>query len=577
MNELRYQLDLMRAMNQKLSDREKMYRLLCDTMDYAYIYYSFEKNTVTTLGKWDDFFDFQILDRRDFVKFQEMVDEPYVLALREMLFLEKSGRETDSVECMQRGKKTWLQFSSRIFYEDGRPTDQIIVVQNITKQKTQNEELLYMAYYDSLTGLYNRNYFVRLLTEFLRRAKEDNRLVSVLVIDIDDFRKVNDGLGIVAGDELVQQFGSFLKEFNGDDVIVCHLTSDVYCMAIYDPCGNKSVEHIHKEIVKRTREPFYLVGGQVLNITVSVGVAEYPEAATSALELINCAEIVMFKGKAMGKNRIQYFDTPILNDFLKNVELDSKLKEAVFENNFLLYYQPQYYAGNRKLRGVEALIRWKDGNGRMISPAKFIPIAEKNGTIIPIGNWVLEQSIRTFSEWRNRYGVPFVLSVNISALQYQKEDFVETLLNIIHKYDVDPDEIELEITESILIDDFSAVTEKMQLLKEYGIRISLDDFGTGNSSLSLALELPFDELKVDMSFIRDIKQKPQNQAMVQSIVDYARRTNTETCIEGIENKEVSDYIEKFGSTWQQGYYYSKPVPIEQFEEVVRKNETEKDR
>ena len=246
MNELRYQLDLMRAMNQKLSAKERMYRLLCDTMDYAYIYYSFEKNTVTTLGKWDDFFDFQILDRRDFVKLQERVDEPYVLALREMLFLEKSGRETDSVECMQRGKKTWLQFSSRIFYEDGRPTDQIIVVQNITKQKTQNEELLYMAYYDSLTGLYNRNYFVRLLTEFLRRAKEDNRLVSVLVI----------------GDELVQQFGSFLKEFNGDDVIVCHLTSDVYCMAIYDPCGNKSVEHIHKEIVKRTREPFYLVGGR---------------------------------------------------------------------------------------------------------------------------------------------------------------------------------------------------------------------------------------------------------------------------------------------------------------------------
>ncbi len=311
MNELHYQLDLMRAMNQKLSDREKMYRLLCDTMDYAYIYYSFEKNSVTTLGKWDDFFDFQIRDRRDFTKLLEMVDEPYVLPLRDMLFLEKGGQETSSVECMQKAKKTWLQFSCRIFYEDGRPADQIIVVQNITKLKTQNEELLYMAYYDGLTGLYNRNYFVRLLTEFLRRAKEDNRLVSVLVIDIDDFRKVNDGLGIVAGDELVQQFGSFLKEFNSDDVIVCHLTSDVYCMAIYDSCGDRSVEHIHKEIVKRTREPFYLVGGQVLNITVSVGVAEYPEAATSALELINCAEIVMFKGKSMGKNRIQYFDTPI--------------------------------------------------------------------------------------------------------------------------------------------------------------------------------------------------------------------------------------------------------------------------
>ena len=189
MNELRYQLDLMRAMNQKLSAKERMYRLLCDTMDYAYIYYSFEKNTVTTLGKWDDFFDFQILDRRDFVKLPGDGGRTVCAGTSGNAVLEKSGRETDSVECMQRGKKTWLQFSSRIFYEDGRPTDQIIVVQNITKQKTQNEELLYMAYYDSLTGLYNRNYFVRLLTEFLRRAKEDNRLVSVLVIDIDDFRK----------------------------------------------------------------------------------------------------------------------------------------------------------------------------------------------------------------------------------------------------------------------------------------------------------------------------------------------------------------------------------------------------
>ena len=227
-----------------------------------------------------------------------------------------------------------------------------------------------MAYYDGLTGLYNRNYFVRLLTEYLRRAKEDNRLVSVLVIDIDDFRKVNDGLGIVAGDELVQQFGSFLKEFNSDDVIVCHLTSDVYCMAIYDSCGDRSVEHIHKEIVKRTREPFYLVGGQILNITVSVGVAEYPEAATSALELINCAEIVMFKGKSMGKNRIQYFDTPILNDFLKNVELDSKLKEAVFDHNFILYYQPQYYAGNQKLRGMEGRRRGNDQPGEVHSDCR---------------------------------------------------------------------------------------------------------------------------------------------------------------------------------------------------------------
>ena len=539
MNELHYQLDLMRAINQKLSDREKMYRLLCDTMDYAYIYYSFEKNSVTTLGKWDDFFDFQIRDRRDFTKLLEMVDEPYVLPLRDMLFLEKGGQETSSVECMQKGKKTWLQFSCRIFYEDGRPADQIIVVQNITKLKTQNEELLYMAYYDGLTGLYNRNYFVRLLTEYLRRAKEDNRLVSVLVI-------------------------------NSDDVIVCHLTSDVYCMAIYDSCGDRSVEHIHKEIVKRTREPFYLVGGQVLNITVSVGVAEYPEAATSALELINCAEIVMFKGKSMGKNRIQYFDTPILNDFLKNVELDSKLKEAVFDHNFILYYQPQYYAGNQKLRGMEALIRWKDGDGEMISPAKFIPIAEKNGTIIPIGNWVLEQSIRTFSEWRNRYGVPFVLSVNISALQYQKEDFVDLLLNIIRKYDVSPEEIELEITESILIDDFQAVTEKMQLLKEYGIRISLDDFGTGFSSLSYLKKLPINTLKIDKSFTDTLLTDSATRIITESIVSMVKSLGFESIAEGVEEEQQYKYLRAIGCDIIQGYLFGKPLSQEEIEQLLQK-------
>ena len=254
----------------------------------------------------------------------------------------------------------------------------------------------------------------------------------------------------------------------------------------------------------------------------------------------------------------------------QDVELDSKLKEAVFENNFLLYYQPQYYAGNRKLRGVEALIRWKDGNGRMISPAKFIPIAEKNGTIIPIGNWVLEQSIRTFSEWRNRYGVPFVLSVNISALQYQKEDFVETLLNIIHKYDVDPDEIELEITESILIDDFSAVTEKMQLLKEYGIRISLDDFGTGFSSLSYLKKLPINTLKIDKSFTDTLLTDSATRIITESIVSMVKSLGFESIAEGVEEEQQYKYLRVIGCDIIQGYLFGKPLSQEEIEQLLQK-------
>lgn len=242
------------------------------------------------------------------------------------------------------------------------------------------------------------------------------------------------------------------------------------------------------------------------------------------------------------------------------MELDSKLKEAVFDHNFILYYQPQYYAGNQKLRGMEALIRWKDGDGKMISPAKFIPIAEKNGTIIPIGNWVLEQSIRTFSEWRNRYGVPFVLSVNISALQYQKEDFVDSLLNIIRKYDASPEEIELEITESILIDDFQAVTEKMQLLKEYGIRISLDDFGTGFSSLSYLKKLPINTLKIDKSFTDTLLTDSATRIITESIVSMVKSLGFESIAEGVEEEQQYKYLRAIGCDIIQGYLFGNRCP-----------------
>ena len=206
----------------------------------------------------------------------------------------------------------------------------------------------------------------------------------------------------------------------------------------------------------------------------------------------------------------------------------------------------------------------------MISPAKFIPIAEKNGTIIPIGNWVLEQSIRTFSEWRNRYGVPFVLSVNISALQYQKEDFVDSLMNIIRKYDVAPEEIELEITESILIDDFRAVTEKMQLLKEYGIRISLDDFGTGFSSLSYLKKLPINTLKIDKSFTDTLLTDSATRIITESIVSMVKSLGFESIAEGVEEEQQYKYLRAIGCDIIQGYLFGKPLSQEEIEQLLQK-------
>lgn len=569
MNELHYQLDLLKAINQKLAEKERMYTKVCESAEGAFLYYSYEKNQITTLGQWKDFFDFNVNEPKDFSKILDVVEEPYVLALRDVLYLEKMKEETATLDCQLKGKRIWLQFRTQIYYDqNGIPTDKVIYISNITKTKSQNEELTYMAYYDGLTGLYNRNYFVRLLSEYIRNASENNSVVSVMIIDIDEFRKINDGIGIVVGDELVQQFGIFLKEICEENVIACHLHSDVFCVAIYQPSASKNVETIYKAILKRTKEAFHISSGQEIHITVSVGVAEYPEASKSPLELINCAEIVVFRCKKQGRNMLQYFETPVLTDFLDSIELENKLKKAVFNKDFYMYYQPQYYAGNRRLRGVEALIRWKDDESGMISPSTFIPIAEKNGTIIPIGKWVVEESIKQYAAWRKQFGFPFIMSINISALQNKKDDFVDSIVEVLNKYKVKPGEIELEITESVLIDDFQSVSEKLKMLRDYGIRISLDDFGTGFSSLSYLKKLPIDTLKIDKSFIDTVLTDSATRIITESIINMVKALGIESIAEGVEEEQQYRYLHAIGCDVIQGYLFSKPLSPEEFEAVV---------
>ncbi len=299
--------------------------------------------------------------------------------------------------------------------------------------------------------------------------------------------------------------------------------------------------------------------------------ASYPEAAKNALELINCAEIVMLKGKARGKGSIQYFDTAILKDFLQDIDIENKLKDAVFHQNFTIAFQPQYQANNKKLRGVEALIRWKDKEGNMISPSVFIPIAEKNGTIISIGSWVMEESVRIFSGWKKKYQASLILALNISAIQYKRRDFVDSLMQVLEKYEVSPSEVELEITESILIDDLEEVKNKLLALKEYGFKISLDDFGTGYSSLSYLKGLPIDTLKIDKSFIDTVISDNNTKIITESIIYMVKRLGYETVAEGVETKEQFEYLKSIECDSIQGYFLGRPMPPDQVEMLL--NET----
>lgn len=569
MDDLRYQVELLSALNNKLTMRDKMFDSIFRASSNAFIYHDFEENQVQCVGNWEQLFNFCFKSSADYSRILEYVSEEDVQSLKEVLYLEKTQKEKQAVVFKLRGKRKWYECTASVTYNEfSEPLKKVISFADVSKNKVQNDELTYMAYYDMLTGLYTRNYFVRLLGEWLRKAQDEKNVVTVIFIDMDDFRKVNDGMGIVFGDEIVQIFGKFLSELCSEDVIASHFNSDIFCMAIYNPYNAKSIEHIYTKIQDYLKQSMKLSTGEEVTMTVSMGVAEYPEAAKNALELINCAEIVMFKAKSNGKNNIQYFETPILDEFLANVQIENKLKEAVFNENFSLKFQPQYYINNNRLRGVEALIRWRGDDGNMISPAVFIPIAEKNGTIIPIGNWVMGEAIRTFAIWKEKYDYDMILSINISALQYKRQDFIDNLTKFVKEYHVKPEEIELEITETVLIDDFEAVIEKMMVLQEFGFRVSLDDFGTGYSSLSYLSGLPLNTIKIDKAFIDTVLVDPAARIIMESIIQMVNRLGYETIAEGVETQNQLDYLKKIGCDVIQGFLLGKPMDAMQIEGLI---------
>ncbi len=569
MEELKYQLDLLNAMNEKLIRDEKMLRLICETSNSAFLYYNYEEQQLKTIANWDHFFDFTITDLHDMSRLYDCVEEKYVIPLKEVLFIEQQGLKSQSIDVKLKDRRLCIEVEVSVVYDTlNVPTDKIIRFKDVTKFNSQNDELTYMAYYDMLTGLYNRNYFVRLLGEYLRRAEEENETVAVMFLDFDDFRRINDGMGIISGDDLVQMFGQFLSDLMGDNIIISHFNSDIFCIGIYSPCGARSVETIYRTIRERLKKPFKLSSGQEIFLTISVGVAEYPEAATKTLELINCAEIVMFKAKSMGKDKVLYYDGTILDDFLKNVKIENKLKDAVFQQNFIMYYQPQFHTTSKELRGVEALIRWRDDNGKMISPAVFIPIAEKNGAIVPIGTWVIEESLRAYAGWKRKYHYPMIMSLNVSAIQYRQPDFIDRVLKLMEKYEIEPSEIELEITESVLIDDFTEVTEKLVTLRDIGIKISLDDFGTGYSSLSYLKGLPIDTLKIDKSFIDTVITDENTRIITESIIYMVKKLGFETIAEGVETEEQYRYLNEIDCDNIQGYFMGRPMPSDKIENLL---------
>ena len=568
MTDLQYQLDLLKAINNKLAESERMYKLIVERASLSFIYYSKEKDQYVSMGSFKKVFGFEITDHGDLERFFSNFDSSKESRVREVFFSENFSKNEESIDTLDSYGKRWFRIICTKLYDNDELTDKVIKIIDITRDMSRNEELLYMAYFDSLTGIYNRNYFITLLDGFIADAKDNGDKVALITIDIDDFKKVNDGLGMIIGDEYLQQFGSYLKEFQDDRVLVSHLSNDIFALGIYNPYGDYSVDSFISRIRKRLVEPFKMSSGQEINVSVSFSISEYPDSGDAALTLVNCGDIAMFKAKTLGNNQVVYFDAKMLEDFMSNVNLENKLSDAVLNHRFEVYFQPQYHADNQTLRGFEALIRWKDDEKGFIPPSEFIPIAEKNGSIIPIGNYVLDRSVRQYAVWRDMYDVDFTMSINISAVQYKREDFVDNVINVIKKYDVNPQNIELEITESILIDDFELVSNKLKVLRDFGIKISLDDFGTGYSSLSYLMKMPIDTLKIDKTFVDSVLSDNSTRIILDSILNMSHNMGFESIAEGVESENQYNYLNDKGCNVIQGFLLGKPLPAGEIQKVL---------
>lgn len=574
MNDSKYQIDLLTALNERLMNSEKMYRHIAECTGNLFVYFDFKITParVSFIGPWDDTLGGKISNHP--------YDESYLLHFineedqdefrKKILEIERNKLSDDSMEVRSKNNNKWFIANAYVKYDaEDYATEKIIELKDITKNKINSEELEYLAYYDPLTGVYNRNCFIKNLRNMCEKADKEQTSVEVLFLDIDNFKRINDSIGLIYGDELVQEFGQFLKDFNSEDVNIGRYGSDVFLAAIYNPCGSRSADMIFRKVIERLHHPFALSNKSEIKISVTAGVAEYPDSGKTALDVIKNAEIVLYKTKDDRKGSIGYFDPDILGKYNKTAVIESKLSDSIKNNDFILYYQPMFYSNSGNLRGAEVLLRWPDNNGGFVSePNEFIPISEKNDTIIALGEYVIKEAIRSLNDWRMKYHVPLLLSINISSLQLESENFVENLQHMLVMYDINPDQIELEIKEAYLVKDSNDFANKLKTLRGIGMKISLDNYGTGYSSINVLKNYPIDTIKLDRTIIDSAIDDDTASLIVDSIIELSKKLGIQTVAEGIEAKDEFNYVRKTKCDILQGYLLGRPMNRADFEKVL---------
>jgi diguanylate cyclase (GGDEF)-like protein/PAS domain S-box-containing protein len=443
---------------------------------------------------------------------------------------------------------------------------------DITERKADADKVLHIAFHDLLTQLPNRQKFNDRLKDAIASSDNVSKISALLMIDLDNFKTLNDTLGHDIGDLLLQDVAERLTSSVREGDLVARLGGDEFVVLLEGLSDDiteatELAKIVGDKVLKLLNKPYRLAMHQYQSSS-SIGVTLFKGNQLTISELFKQADISMYAAKKSGRNLLRFFDPVMQESFNSRAALEIELRKAIEDHQFNLYYQIQVVEGGRAF-GAEALIRWPHPERGMISPLDFIPLAEETGLILSIGEWVLETACAQLAKWKNNSKTrDLILSVNVSATQFCQADFVESVQRILKKYDISPYHLKLELTETVLLENIQSVINSMSTLESSGILFSLDDFGTGYSSLQYLKTLPFDQLKIDQSFVRDIDTNSNDRSIVRTIIAMAESLGFDVIAEGVETEDQKKLLIESGCNHFQGYLFGRPVPIEQFEAAL---------
>ncbi len=463
----------------------------------------------------------------------------------------------------------WLMINA-MKDDEGYPIGYVGIFNDLSDQKKAEEKLEELSFYDPLTHLPNRVLFYDRLSVGISIAKREKHQLAVLLIDLDRFKIINDSLGHNVGDELLESIAKRFLTLGRESDTVARLGGDDFAILLPELKSAEDASVVAQNFIDSLLEPFCLEEHSI-NIGASIGISIFPCDGADVDGLVKRAELALYKAKEQGRNNYQYFSQELQDAVLDQLEMEDEMRHAIANEQFTLFYQPKISLATNKITGMEALVRWIHPEKGLIPPDRFIPLAEETGLIIPLGEWILQTACRETAEWTRQYDDSLIVAINLSAKQFKAPNLLETIQKTLHDNQLDPRNIELEITESCVMEDVEGALQTMKRFRENNLKLAIDDFGTGYSSLGYLKQFPMSTLKIDRSFVMDLTTDSDDAAIVEVVILLAEKLGLEVVAEGVETDAQLEFLRIQGCQYVQGYLLSRPLPSNEFETFLQGN------